>query len=219
MDEKNRAGLYIDGFNLYHAIDDLGEGFLKWADYWKLGEIIIPSRSERLVTVCYCTAYYPDARKKWRHQQFVGALECKGVDVVRGHYVREDMECRACDTTWKKPTEKAGDINVAIHLLRDAFADDIDHAYLISQDSDQSATARMFAQQFPEKKLTTVAPPGRNFSVHIENYAHGRVKLTRDHIERCVMPEIVFKPGVANVRRPREYAPPDGWVHPDRRNR
>lgn len=213
-----RAGLYIDGFNLYHAIHDLGEPFLKWADYWRLGEIITPSRTEKLVKVCYCTAFYPDERKKWRHEQLIGALKVKGVSVERGHYVHEDMKCNACDTEWKKPTEKAGDINVAIHLLRDAFRNQIDHAYLLSQDSDQSATAKLFAREFPDKMLTTVAPPGRNFSAHIEKYTEGRrIKLSKTHIERCVMPPVVFAPGVFNARRPREYEPPADWVHPDNR--
>ncbi|WP_300039544.1 NYN domain-containing protein [uncultured Roseobacter sp.] len=210
-----RAGLYIDGFNLYHAIDDLNQAHLKWADYWKLGEIIIPSKSETLVKVCYCTAYYPDERKKWRHQQFVQALKIKGVDVQLGHYVYEDVDCRECDHAWKKPTEKAGDINVAIHLLHDAFMDEVDHVYLVSQDSDQSATAKMFRAKFPNKKFTTVAPPDRNFSVHIGDHASAKLKLTPEHIERCVMPEILVGPPAA--RRPREYTPPEGWVHPDER--
>jgi hypothetical protein len=143
------------------------------------------------------------------------ALNLTGVDVQVGHYVYEDASCRACDSTWKKPTEKAGDINVAIHLLKDAFLDEVDHANLISQDSGQSATAKMFAEMFPDKKLTTVAPPERNFSVHIGKHADTKLKLTRHHIERCVMPEILIGPPAA--RRPREYAPPADWVHPDNR--
>ncbi|MFN3662808.1 NYN domain-containing protein [Yoonia sp.] len=209
--------MYIDGFNLYHAIDDLGENFLKWTDYWRLGETIIPSKSETLVKVCYCTAYYPDEKKKWRHQTFLNALKIKGVDVQLGHYVHEDASCRNCDNKWQKPTEKAGDINVAIHLLKDAFTDEVDHFYLLSQDSDQSATVKLFSQQFPKKKLTTVSPPGRNFSSHIMKHADSKIKLTRDHIERCVLPEILIGP--PPVRRPREYAPPDGWIHPDLRKK
>ncbi|WP_240910417.1 NYN domain-containing protein [Pontivivens nitratireducens] len=207
--------MYIDGFNLYHAVDDLGEPHLKWADYWKLGEIIIPSQTEQLVKVCYCTAYYPDDQKKWRHQQFVNAMKIKGVDVQLGHYVHEDASCRSCGSSWKKPTEKAGDINVAIHLLSDAFLDKVDHIYLITQDSDQSATAKLFKEKFPEKKFTTVAPPNRKPSSHIAKYADAKIKLTLEHIEKCVMPEILI--GKPPARRPKEYSPPSGWVHPDKR--
>lgn len=218
---KIRAGLYIDGFNLYHAIDNLQKPFLKWISYWRLGEIIIPSKSQDLVSVVYCTAYYPGSeRKQWRHEQFCGAQLAHGVEIARGHYVHDDMECRACGNAWKKPTEKEGDINVAIHLVRDAFLNRIDHAYLLTADSDQAATVRMFREQFPEKQITTVVPPGRDPSEHIRKYANGgKVALNEGHLERCVMPQVVFKPKVANTRRPHEYAPPIDWVHPDQRPR
>ena len=216
---KIRAALYIDGFNLYHAIDDLKKPYLKWLNYWKLGEILIPSRSQELVRVVYCTAFYPGSQqKKWRHEQVIGAQRVHGVVVEAGHYVHEDMDCRACGASWKKPTEKEGDINVAIHLIRDAFTNEFDHAYLLTADSDQAATARMFRSQFPEKMLTTVAPPGREPSVHILKYANaGKISINETHLERSVMPQVVFKPGVANCRRPHEYAPPAEWVHPDNR--
>jgi hypothetical protein len=28
--KQSRASFYVDGFNLYHAIDDLGDNTLKW---------------------------------------------------------------------------------------------------------------------------------------------------------------------------------------------
>ena len=219
--EKNsasRAALYIDGFNLYHAIDDLDEPFLKWSDYWKLGSIIIPRKSQKLVKVVYCTAYYPnDENKKRRHRSFINAQKVNNVTVIEGHYVHEDVECRGCGAKWKKPTEKQGDINVALHLIKDGYDDLYDCAYLLSSDSDQAATARIFRDSFSSKKLVTVAPPERNFSVHIERYASERLKLNKSHIEKCVMPPVVFKPGVTSSRRPKEYTPPDSWIHPDNR--
>lgn len=212
------AALYIDGFNLYHAVDDLNKPFLKWINLWRLGSIILPQHSQKLVKVVFCTAFYPGhAKKKWRHEQFNGAQSVYGVGVQLGHYVYEDMDCRECESSWKKPTEKGGDINVAIHLIKDGMSNVYDHAYLLSSDSDQAATARMFRQTFGDKTLTTIAPPGRNFSTHIAKFAHSRIALSEDHIEKCVMPPVVFRQGVGSYRRPREYDPPQGWVHPDSR--
>jgi uncharacterized LabA/DUF88 family protein len=214
-----RAALYIDGFNLYHAIADLDVPLIKWASYWHLGESIIKRRSETLVKVVYCTAHTKNQDKKWRHQQFVKAQEIHGVEVALGHFAGDRRKCNECNNEWWHPTEKAGDINVAIHLMRDGFLDQVDHAYLLTADSDQAATAKMFASQFPNKKLTSVSPPGREPSTHILSHCEQRkIKLNRDHFERCVMPEIVMKEGVkGNARRPREYAPYEGWVHPNNR--
>lgn len=211
-----RAGLYVDGFNLYHAVDELGDAFLKWCNLWRLGEIIIPSRTERLVRVVFCTAFYPgDSGKRIRHERYIAALKRVGVECVLGHYVHEDMSCRGCRRDWKKPTEKETDINVALSLYDDAACDLIDHAYLLTADSDQAASARMFRHRYSEKKLTTVSPPGRNFSKHILNYTEGRkIALNRDHIERSHFGNELLENGPPIVR-PLEYAPPQGWMHPD----
>ncbi len=217
--QKIRAAFYVDGFNLYHAIDKIGKAHLKWASYWRLAQIVIPQKSQQLVGVTYCTAYYPgDALKKWRHDQLIGAQKCHGVEVVPGHFITEPRDCRACQNTWQHPTEKEGDINVAIHLLRDAFLGAIDHAYIVTADSDQAATVKMFRKQFPEKTITAVVPPGKKRSEDLHRHVNGgTIMLNETHIERAVMPTIVYKQGLGSYRRPDQYAPPEGWVHPDNR--
>lgn len=214
-----RAGFYVDGFNLYHAIDKMQRPYLKWVSYWQLAQAIVPQKTHQLVGVTYCTAFYPgDSQKKWRHEQMIGAQRCQGVEVVPGHFITEPRECRSCKSIWEHPTEKEGDINVAIHLLCDAFIDKVDHVYLVTADSDQVATVRMFRKQFPDKTITAVIPPGKKRSEHIHRCVNGgTIMLNEGHLERAVMPPVVFNPGVGSYRRPREYAPPQGWVHPDGR--
>lgn len=212
-----KAAMYIDGFNLYHAINELGEAFLKWCNLWRLGEIIIPSADETLVRVVYCTAFYPgDERKNWRHRQYLAALKINKVDHVMGHYVHEPMNCNDCGRRWLKPTEKETDINLALTLMNDAHTNVFDVAYLVTADSDQAATAYTLKRLFPQKRLVTVAPPSRNFSVHINKHCDGRIALNKHHLDRCVMGKIETD-GATAVRRPREYDPPAGWVHPDER--
>jgi hypothetical protein len=66
--------VYIDGFNLYHAINDLKLSHLKWVNLWCLSESLLRS-GERLIAVKYYSAY-----AKWlpgpyaRHRQYVQAL-------------------------------------------------------------------------------------------------------------------------------------------------
>ncbi len=48
-----RVRCYIDGFNLYHAIQDLGKPHLKWVDLMALGEVFLMRRSQRLDAVFY----------------------------------------------------------------------------------------------------------------------------------------------------------------------
>lgn len=210
-----RAAAYIDGFNLYHAIADLNEPFLKWLNLVALMHRIMPTKSETLVGTTYCTAIYPkDTQKQWRHEQYIQALKLVGCSTIRGHYIHENMGCKACGHEWKKPTEKQTDVNLSLALFNDARLDVFDTAYLVTADSDQAATAKFLKANFPTKKLISVSPPGRNFSTHILAYADGKIALTRDTIEHCLFGPIVFKEGEPAGRRPREYDPPNGWAGP-----
>jgi hypothetical protein len=215
---KKKSAMYVDGFNLYHSINDLNKPYLKWVNLKKLAQIISPSATEEIVRVVFCTAPYPgDDQKLWRHSQYVNALIAAGVACVKGHFVHEDDHCKNCRVTARKLTEKETDINLALSLINDAWLGIYEKAYLLSGDSDQAATAKLFNKQFPAKELISVSTPGRNFSLHILNYAHGKIKINEDHLERALFPRVVFNPNGRSAQRPREYDPPNGWVHPDDR--
>lgn len=203
-----RAAVYIDGFNLYHAIDDLGANHLKWCNYWRLSEMLI-SAGETLTSVIVATAHHPDFDKKTRHQLFLAALRNVNVTVLLGHYVKEPRDCRGCGRVWQQPTEKESDINLAVALVDDAHMDLFDTAYLVTSDTDQAAAARLFARRFPDKALVSVAPPGRSHSQHILAHCNGRaMTITPKMIEASLLPATVLGAGRAGVKRPPKYAPP-----------
>ena len=217
---KRRSALYIDGFNLYHAVNDLEENFLKWCDFWRLGEIIIPSETEVLVKVVFCTAFYPgNFGKKVRHEALIKALKLRGVETIIGHFSKEEVECFSCKHVWDKPTEKASDIHFSLSVFDDAGKDVFDVAYLLTADGDQAATARFVSEQFPMKKLVSVSPPGRGHSQNILRFTgnSNKITLNRDHMERALFRGFVSNEGATPVRRPFEYDPPAGYVFWDDR--
>jgi uncharacterized LabA/DUF88 family protein len=210
-----RAAFYIDGFNLYHPINDLNQPHLKWLNLWDLGQLLIPPQSETLVRVVFGTAIVTqDYNKIARHQQYMKALEIVGVVCVKGSKAFEPAKCRNCGSQWKEPKEKETDINLALSLFDDAYQDIFDHAYLLSSDSDQAATARMFKMRFPQKKFTSVSPPTRDPSKAILAHADHKIKLSVEHLERCLFGAAVGLGTPNAVRRPATYAPPAGWVDP-----
>jgi len=101
-------------------------------------------------------------------------------------------------------------VNVAIHLIGDAFQDKYDNFYLLTADSDQAATAAYFKRMFPGKRLILVAPPGRAHSKHTLSFVAGNKSIWKQTIEACLFPEIVTKDGKHIVTRPVAYAPPSG---------
>lgn len=202
-----RAAIYIDGFNLYHPIHEMEKQYLKWLNLWKLGEIICEPHKATLVKAVFCTAvpaHLPDSRD--RHNTYNAAQRANGVTVVNGHHIHDG----------EKWNEKQSDINVALHLMLDAIDDIFDIAILLSADSDQAATAKLFRQRFPDKRLLGVAPPNKTVPNKVQPHCFAHFSLSEATIERCVMGESVQgKTGLIN--RPEQYAPTGGWMHPDQR--
>ena len=216
---RTRAALYVDGFNLYHPINQMNENHLKWACLWRLGEIICEKGGQTLVKVVFCTAVPKverDVGKHDRHVRFNSAQRARGVEIVLGHYVPEPIEEDGIATGRTKWTEKQTDINVALALILDGLDDAYDVAFLLSADTDQVATARAFSERLSPrgKQLLGVAPPGRSTPSGYSKYGIKGVNLTKHHIERCVMPAEIQGPEKLIIRPP-EYIRPEGWIHPD----
>jgi hypothetical protein len=211
----DRAALYVDGFNLYHAIDDLSQNHLKWLDMWALGELLIPSKTQVLVKVVWCTAIRrDDVPKMLRHRTYIKALEATGVTCLQGHFAKEGRDCRSCGAQWQAPVEKQGDVNLAIAMVDDAHNDVFDHAYLVTADSDQAATVGLLKARFPHKPITTVCPPGRSHCKEILSHTALKISLTEAHLERCLLPKYIIVDNKPIAHRDPVYDPPKGWKIP-----
>jgi hypothetical protein len=75
-----KVACYVDGFNLYHAINDLNKPHLKWLNLWALAESLCRP-GETLVKVAYFSAYATWLPAQYaRHRKFVTALTHVGVE-------------------------------------------------------------------------------------------------------------------------------------------
>ena len=215
---RPRAGIYVDGFNLYHALDDLGQPYLKWLSLWKLAERLAKARGYDVEKVVFCTAMFPgDFGKQKRHQAYNAAQKAFGVEVILGHTTKEPQDCKACGHRWDAPREKETDINVALSMFRDASGGKINVAYLVTADTDQAASLRFLRSCVPLVRRVVVTPPGRQKSKHLRDLADENRQLTIDDIDSCIMRDIVTPTQGRAIPRPATYAPPAGWVHPDDR--
>lgn len=205
-----RSALYVDGFNLYHSVIDLNDNFLKWCNLWKLAEIFSKAHKATVKKVVFCTAV-PDAASdsRDRHLTYNAALVASGVQVLKRHHII---------TPEGKRLEKQSDINLALALIMDGEDNVYDIAYLLSGDSDQAATGRVFKERFhPAKILIGVGTPSRPVAEKLTAYTHSNFEMTRDHLDMAVLPALV--PGLSGnfIRRPDAYEPAAWWVHPDDR--
>ncbi len=207
--EKKRVSCFVDGFNLYHAIDDLSKPYLKWLNLWKLTEVFVDPAIHELTAVYYFSAYAtwrPNAMK--RHQQYVSALEVMRVTPVMGHFKEKERKCLNCRKKWIAHEEKETDVNAAIWLLNEARKDSFELAFIMSGDSDLAPAVRMLSKEFPHKEVKVIAMPGRMHSKELAKAGKKLAKIKEVHLERSLLPEEIRDAADRIIiRRPAEYTP------------
>lgn len=199
-----RVSVYVDGFNLYHALDDLNEDHLKWLDLWALSEKLLPADgSEQLTTVKYFTAFATWREQSMRlHQRYVAALKVQDVTVVMGRFKEKRNRCRSCNTRYISHEEKETDVNIGAHLMADALQDRFDRALIISADTDLNGVVELTRREAPNKLIQIVAPPGRKNRNHAAAFA---VSLGR--VRQSLLPDVIIADD-KRIERPLKYTPP-----------
>ena len=206
-----RSAVFFDGFNMYHSLLELDRPHLKWLDLWSVSESLL-SKDETLVGVTHCTAIRTDdVDRMLRHRAYLAALESRGVVCLKGNFADEYGDCHECGHRWSKPVEKQGDVNLAIAIIDGAHKDAFDKCYLVTADSDQAATARLFRERFDKKTIVSVAPPGRHHSKAILAHAHGKCGIEAGKLQLHLFAKTV-KCGPKLVIRPASYDPPEEKV-------
>lgn len=85
--------------------------------------------------------------------------------------------------------EKETDVNIAIHILKWAFQDEYDTAYVLSADSDISPAVSMCREIFPDKWYCFLFPY-RKFSITNQDVATKIRKIKISHLEKALLPDI-----------------------------
>lgn len=207
---KSRVACFIDGFNLYHAIDKLGKPHLKWVDLRTLMEQFIQPEHHEIVNI-----YYFSAIAEWliepasRHKIYISALNSVGVEPILGEFKKDKQhECKSCGNIWLGREEKQTDVNIAVSMIKEAFRNNYDEAFLVSRDSDYAPALKFIKEMKRKRKIKVIAPPSLRHSKELGQYASKLSTIKEIHLERSLFPEFV-RDGEGNIvaTRPQEYAP------------
>lgn len=153
-----RTYVYIDGFNFYYgAVKDTQ---FKWLDFKKLLQHLLDLKHQ-IIAIKYFTAMVSgkiDPDQPIRQKTYIRALKkfIPEISVYMGHFMSHDVykpiaypiDKRLFGKNIKfvkiiKSEEKGSDVNLAVHLLNDAWQDLYDCAVVISNDSDLSEALRL----------------------------------------------------------------------------
>jgi uncharacterized LabA/DUF88 family protein len=214
--KRARVAVYIDGFNLYHALVDLQQPHLKWLNLKNLSEYLIKPRSQRLVSVKYFSAFAnhfsntEQVGSLVRHRLYVAALEAKGVECLMGNFAKRDryFRGRGYRARWRRYEEKQTDVGIGVHLINDAHNDRFDRALVIGVDTDLLPVFELMRTEFPEKPVVCVAPPHRQHHRDLQRVAAECEVIKVSQIERSLFGATVTCGGSVVARRPRPYRPP-----------
>lgn len=183
-----RVACYIDGFNLYHAIDALNDPLLKWTDLKALASSYL-GKDDRLVRTVFFTAFNTwDQGKRQRHVNYVKALEATGVEVILSRFDKVSKHCHQQDRFCPLREEKQTDVALAIEVLSDCYQKGIERILLMTADSDQVPMVKRVRETFPDTNVLMIAPPKRlAVARELGHACNGVVELTAGRIRRHQM--------------------------------
>ena len=206
MTKEVRTAVYVDGLNLYYALDELGKPHLKWLNLRSLSESLL--REGDCLTQVNCYTAYPT----WllgpyaTHRSYVKALQAESVKVILGKFKDKHAKCRKCHARYQTKEEKQTDVNIALGLVVDGIQDKYDRAILISADTDLVVAVKRARELNPRKEVFIAVPENR--------YRQSREFERRHSItaarfgKHLLAAEYKDANGRLIVKRPAKYDPP-----------
>jgi len=193
--------IYIDGFNLYYRLKHTP---YKWLNLKKLSETHLNLKQHNIIQIKYFTAMVKGTVDKplniTRQHIYLRALQTlSDLEIIFGQFKKRQVKGLKCyqeDGEYKegkelavisKWEEKESDVNIATHIIADAFKNEFDCAVLISNDTDLKTPLRYVKENF--KKRVGIISPRRNIHVELKNASHFQKRISNKSLEQCQFPE------------------------------
>lgn len=199
-----KLNVYIDGFNLYFGMVESGLKNCKWLDLYALANLI-KNNSHTLNSVKYFTSRVNNNPAKQKRQNtYIDALLTTPITLIQGQFRSEKMRCNMCGNEYYDSKEKMTDVNIATHMIIDAYKDEYDVAILISGDSDLVPPVKEIRKNFINKEILVAFPPKRE-SNELKKIANSSFVIGKNKLLNCQFaPELIDKYGV-KLTRPIEW--------------
>lgn len=208
----HRTSVYVDGFNLYFGA--LKGTPYKWLNIRSLCEKLLDPVNE-ITAIKYFTADVsptPGDPDKSQHQQaFLRAIRhvCPECQVIKGQFRTHEVTKRLVapidghrTALVYDTTEKGSDVNLAVHLLNDAWQNRYDCAVIISGDSDLAESVRLVKQHHPKKVIGVISPRKKSMSKELAHLASFMRQVSTAALAASQLPDEI--PGT-KIRKPADW--------------
>lgn len=195
-----RTYVYIDGFNLYYgAVKDTP---YKWLDVKALFSRILRSEN-KILAIKYYTAKVSarpgDPGAPTRQTIYLDALKAHipELEVTLGHFLESTVRMRLANPKpWRKTEEvikteeKGSDVNLALHVLNDAWENKYDCAVVCSNDSDLREALRLIKTRHKKKVVLVLPgdPAVRPAAIQLKRYSNAEMRITEADLAACQLP-------------------------------
>ena len=155
-DVRPKTWVYVDGFNLnYGAVKDTP---YKWLNIRRLCELLLPNHSIQRIKyfTARVSARADDPDKPTRQQIYFRALKTiPGLDIIYGSFLSHEVMMPLAELPTRgsrfvkviRTEEKGSDVNIATHLVHDAYQTSFESAILITNDSDLQEPVRIVQEE------------------------------------------------------------------------
>jgi hypothetical protein len=216
-----RTIVYIDGFNLYYRA--LRSTSHKWLDIEAMSVAALP-RTCTVERVNYYTAHISgrvDPSAPRRQHAYLRAIATlprvaihygnflitqKWAGLVQPPAFRPPITLAPGATpqvayVWKTE-EKGSDVNLGVHLVRDAFRGVFEHAAVLTNDTDLVEPIRIVTEELglPVTLLTPIAKPATSLAKVASSIRH-----IQSYIGPCQLPDQIPLPGKKPISKPVEW--------------
>ena len=206
-----RTFIYVDGFNLYYGA--LKGTPWKWLDLPALFTEVLRSHHD-ILRVKYFTARVSgtpvDLSKPQRQDAYLRALRHHRpqVEVYFGHFMSHPVRAPLARPVGSQRTvevirteEKGSDVNLAVHLLNDAWLDVYDCAVVVSNDSDIAEAMRL-VRRHSAKRIGLITPGTGRTSRQLMAHADFSRHIRPNALRRSQLPNPI--PGTG-IRKPMRW--------------
>ena len=187
------VNVYIDGFNLYYGA--LKQTPYKWLDLSRLCQALLPS--DTIQEIKYFTARVSarPSKPSAAHDQglYIRALKTiPNLTIKYGHFLTHTVPMHLAGVTppqrvWVEKTEEKGsDVNLASHLVHDAFRKQFEVAVLITNDSDLAEPVRIVTKEL--NMPVGILNPHQHHSKELQRYATFVKRIRQAHLVASQFP-------------------------------
>ena len=206
-----RTNVYVDGFNLFYGA--LKGTSCKWLDLHLLFQTVLGTH-HNIRSIKYFTARVSgtpvDPSKPQRQDVYLRALQRfrPHTEVHYGHFLTHKIWAHLVRPAGRqhkvevlRTQEKGSDVNLAVHVVNDAWLDAYDCAVVVTNDSDISE-ALSIVKQHCSKRIGLLTPGTRRPSRQLLSHADFSRNIRRGVLRSSQLPNPI--PGT-NIRKPSNW--------------